>query len=73
MILFVEFLGGLSSIPEEKLPGTSSTDVKAKERDPQLIPSDGSKKIFGRFQWKLYALNKHDVEIISETALIFFL
>lgn len=56
LIVLVEFLGGLSSIPEEQLPGISSTDVKAKERDQNLSPSDGSKKIFGRFKWKLHTL-----------------
>lgn len=59
LIVLVKFLGGLSSIPEEQLPGTSSTDVKAKERDQNLILSDGSKKIFGRFEWQLYTVNKH--------------
>lgn len=57
LIVLVEFLGGLSSISEEQLPGISFTDVGAKERDQNLSPSDGSKKIFGRFKWKFHTLN----------------
>lgn len=61
LILLVEFLGGLSSIPEEQTPGISSTDVKAKERDQNLSPPDGSKKIFGRFKWKFHTLNAYTI------------